>query len=488
MALDSTHTFGFFVKPAGGSFADHWARVKAGSVSLTDQEGAAIDTLRIAVEDYDLTLSFVEWAECYLIADGTTKYFGGYLTRVKPVAAAKDTTRIWELTCESYVTRLARAPEITKTYVNKTLKYIVGDLFTTAGLSDFDAATNVATGPTITSFHADKERLPGLLDRLTLLGQLDAGATWTWQIDAAKALWLGPASARPAPFGITTIAAANWTTTFPPDTQPDVETDASILFNRVKVRGGAATQPEVTETFSGDGVTLIFQLAHAPVRRVVRVTVDGALQWHGTDWYHTWAAGYNCLVNYAAGTVRWPDGSPPAVGTNNISVTYTYDDQTAVSVTVTDAASVTKYGLTLDAPDIYDPSITTAAEATALGQALLSEFANGVVQGTFVVERLGLQAGQLVHVELPLFGLDADYAIRQVTTELDKAGTGVVATVKFGGRADSLSAAVGGGGGSWSGGGVYGNPNATPISGEVDVLTVRTRIELLDPLTAYVEP
>lgn len=523
MALDTNHTFAFYVK-VGGSFVDLWPYVLRGSVEINDAEGGEIDTLRLTLADYGSTLSLTEWAECYLEADGTTKLFGGYIVKRQLHAAKGGQYLDYELTCESYLTRLARAKPLRKTYTSMTLAAVVADLFTVAGLTDFDVATYVDTGPTIDTFVADEERLPTLLDRLTLLGQTGAppgvpedalmiwwlthylpenyspagywtsgyvGVTlvpWGWTVDPNKNLIMGPASDNAAPFGIVDLASADWTTTFPPNKDADIGRDASMIYNRITVRGGTAVSAETTDTFSGDGATTLFQLSHAPVRDIVRITVGGALAapW-GVDWYDTFGGGMTCLVNYRAGTVRWPDALPPTNGTNNIVVVYRYDDYSACEVTVTDAASYATYGLYFDAPDYTDSHITTAEQAQTLGEALLAEYSTGVLEGSVEVGRLGLRAGQQVHVKLGLFGLDDDYVIRRVATQIDKAGTGVVSTVRFGGRSDRLSAAVSGGG---TGGTTtsYFSPTTPTVDGELGVTRVRDRIELIDPLTDYVEP
>lgn len=487
MALDTNHSFAFYVK-VGGSFVNLWPYALRDSLEINDAEGGEIDTLRVTLADYAGTLSLTEWAECYLETDGTTKQFGGYVVKVKPRAAKGGHWLDYELTCESYLTRLARAKPLRKTYITTTLAAIVADLFTVAGLSDFDAATYVATGPTIDTFVADEERLPALLDRLALLGQADAAVPWGWTVDASWNLVMGPAADNPAPFGIADLASADWATTFPPLKDVDIWLDASTIYNRIVVRGGTAISAEQTDTFSGDGTTTLFQLSHAPVRDIVRITVGGALAapW-GVDWYDTFDGGMTCLVNYRAGTVRWPDALPPASGTNNVVVVYRYDDYSACEVTVQDDASYALYGMWFDAPDYTDGHITTVEQAQTLGEALLAEYSTGTRDGSLEVGRIGLRAGQQLHVKLALFGVDDDYVIRRVVTRVDKAGTGVVSVVNFGGRSDRLSAAISSGGGGISQSSYF-TPTTPTVDGELGVTRVRDRIELIDPLTDYVEP
>jgi len=510
MALDTVHSFKFYVK-VSGSFFDLWSYVLRDSVEISDAEGGEIDTLRITLADYANSLNLDEWSECYLEADGTARLFGGYIVKLKPHAAKGGHYLEYETVCESYLTLLARIKPIRKTYISMALGSIIADLFIEAGLTGFDVATYVDPGPTIDTFVADEERLPALLDRLTLLGQTGAPAgvpegslpiwwvvqyvpldyssedywplggaiglvPWGWTVDANKTLIMGPATNNPAPFGIADLANADWTTTFPPNKDVDIGLDASTIYNRITVRGGTAVSAEQTDTFSGDGTTTLFQLTHAPVRDIVRITVDGSLAapW-GVDWYDTFGGGMACLVNYRAGTVRWPDALPPAAGSNNIEVTYRYDDYSACEVTVGDYSSCVAHGLWLDAPDYENRYITTAEQAVKIGEAFLAEYSYGVVEGSLEIGRLGLRAGQQIHVKLALFGLDDDFVIRRVVTRVDKAGTGVVSVVNFGGRSDRLSAAISSGGGGISQSSYF-TPTTPTVDGELGVTLVRDRI------------
>ena len=475
--LDSSHTFTLTV--AG---MDRWSMLRKGALTLTDAEGGQVDTLRFELEDSADALSMTEWQEVIWTADGSAKFFGGYATRVRPRVAPGGAHRIWEVTAESYVTLLNKTPKVRATYVGQTVGAIAAALFTATGLSEFDTATYVTAGATLDAFTVNAEKLTDLLDALAAIAGQKAGVTWAWRIDADKALHLGAASSDAAPFGISDIDTADWATTFPPSQTPEIDTDASDLRNRITVRGGSAPSAETTETFNGDGATVLFGVAHLPIRDIVRITVDGTLQAHGTDWYDTFGGGYDCLVNYAAGTVRWPDVAPPAIGTDNITVVYRYD--VATLTTVASAGSYAQYGRYFDY-EFEDPAITTDQGAQDAANALLDNYAFAVVSGTLIIERLGLRGGQLLSVVVARLGLSGNYVIRSVTTELDKGGDGVRCTVKFGGRGEKFSGVFAGGIGA---GGAYSQPVAPPQQGEIGLTRIRNRIELLDPTTTYVEP
>ena len=476
--LDSTHTFTLTV--AG---VDRWSLLRRGSLTLTDAEGGQVDTLKFELEDSADALSVTEWQEVVWTADGSNKLFGGYVARVKPRVAPAGLHRIWEVTAESYVTLLVRCPRVRQTWVNATIGSLVAALFTAAGLgSEFDTTTYVSAGATLDSWGANGEKLTEQLDALVRIASDKAGAPWSWGVDADKKVHFGAASSAAAAFSIASITAANWTTSFPPASAPDIEIDANDIRNRITVRGGTKASSEQTQTFSGNGATVLFALSNRPVRDIVRVTVGGVLQSHGTDWYDTFGGGYAVLVNYAAGTLRWPAASPPASGTDNIVVVYRYDQ--AVTASSQSAASQTQYGRWFDY-EHEDAALTSEQQAQDLAEALLDTYAFGVTAGTLEVHRLGLGAGQWLSIVYPALGLNGSYVIRQATTTLDPAGDGVICTVKFGGRGERFGAVFGGG---VSGGGAYTQPTTPRQDGEVTILRVRSRIELLDPLTSYVQP
>jgi len=470
MALDTEHTFTLTI---GG--ADRWAYVPRASVTFVDAQGGQVDTLQFDLLDADDAITVADWAAVVWTADGATKLFGGYVVRATPALAKGGDGRQWSVRCESYCTRLGRTNKVRQTYINSTAATIIADLFgVQTTLTDFDAATHVAAGSTIAEFRVDGEQLSKTLDRLALIQTVLQGADWAWRIDPDKALWFGPVTDDTASFSIASADVADYTASFPPLQDPTKEVDSSDIRNRVTVRGGSTPSADTTETFSGDGAAVRFGVTHAPIRDILRVTVGGVLQSHGTDWYDTFGGGYDCLINYRAGVLRWPDVSPPAIGTNNISVTYRYD--TPVTAVVTSAASFAAYGLYFDY-EIEDPTITSQQLAEDVANAVLDAYAYGVTGGTFEVARLGLRAGQRVQIEYATLGLTGFYIIQQATTTLDPGGDGVICNVRFGGRIDRLSAAVGGGGtgggnaGGGSGGtGGYVNDPQPQLDGEVGIL------------------
>lgn len=211
--------------------------------------------------------------------------------------------------------------------------------------------------------------------------------------------------------------------------------DTASMFNRVTVRGGLAPGATSTsDSFTGNGSTKVFQLTRGNVQEIVSVTVAGTTKTFGTAWYDS-PASFDCLVNYVAGTITF--GTAPGNG-QSISVRYTYQSEISVTRDITDVGGSNSYGVWSE-HEIEDRSITTAAEAQALADALLLEYGTQITVGSFMTNKLGLEPGQAISITDPVLGLSGTYTIRRVTTELDPAGTGVIATVQFGGRPTKLS-------------------------------------------------
>lgn len=437
--------------------------------TLTEGDDGFVSSLEFSLENPATDPD--AWYEVVLTIDPGTAdeedVFGGYITKATPEYRQNGYSLRWRCEAEGYETLINRTELIRKTYVSQTVKAIVGDLFSLAGLTTFDAATHVTTGPTLTVFSTEGELLGSVLSRLTEIAGQQMAATWVWKVDAAKAVWLGPASADAAPFDVVE-GAGDFSATFPAAAGTvKIESDASDIRNQVTVRGGVGPSPVQTETFTGDGATTTFQLRQKPVRQINSITLAGVRQNHGTDWYDTFGAGYDCLVNYRAGTVRFSEAGPPAAAASLV-VSYRYD--LPVLATVQDQDSFDTYGLWFKY-EIEDRSITSQDDAEDLANAILNQYAEPVVAGSLTTRRWGLRAGQQVTATFGTIGLSGAYAVRKMTYRRDASEHIGECTVQFGGRPTRFSQAFGGGSSAISSG--YGATTTPRASGEVQDWYVR---------------
>lgn len=437
---------------------DRWQNTIDGSLAWTEYEAGEVGTLRVILKETGAALGVTEWQEI-ILKDGSTAIWGGYIVNATPLSDRMGNSNrlTWEISAESYVTILNRTPRVRKTWYGETPGAILDELFDLAlddggdppTQTEFDTTTYVSAGAFSEdiSFTTNGEKLTDTIDRLALL------AGFVWWIGADKKVHFGAASASTAPYGIKLAGDADYSGFFPPNANTvNARIDATDIRNQITVNGGMRVSSVQTENFTGDGATLVFKVAYFPIVEVVSVTVGGVAQSFGTDWYHSFDD-YDCLVNYSHGTVRWDTGNAPP---DEDLITIKYRHGQRVIVQVSDATSIATYGRTFSY-EITDNSITSATAATAVANAMLDEYAYGILTGSFDVNRLGIKAGQRVQIEYTALGLTGYYQARQVTGMIRPGGL-VTLAVRFGGRRARLSNALQGnvGGGPINGGKIGG--------------------------------
>lgn len=438
--LDDAHHYSLLIDDV-----EYISQVR-GMITVTQPEAGEIGTMRFTLQALGTALlsSITSWKAVELVIDGDV-YFGGYVISSQP-ALDQDQPDGWEaidVVVEEWATVLARTAPVNRRYFNTDPGDIVADLFDWAldptgsppNQTEFDTTTYVSAGSwdgLAPTFLVDNEMISEALDRLALL------CGFVWWIDGDKKVHFHLAGDVSAPFAIATVAAANYLTTFPPLSKPTMWRDGSDIRNRVTVYGGVQVLKN-EETLTGDGSTLVFRLEHFPVIDMVRITVDGLLQSWGTDWYHSFAD-YDVLIDYTCGTIRWDTGNAPANGAE-IIVAYYYGSPVQVTVYNTEIpTSYSTYGRWFDF-EVVDRSITNADLAQAVAQAMVNEYEWEAVDGRLQVERLGIQPGQSLTVVFPGLGLNGSYPVRQVVTEINRAGI-ARCEINFGGRRRTLGAGI----------------------------------------------
>lgn len=219
--------------------------------------------------------------------------------------------------------------------------------------------------------------------------------------------------------------------------------DGSGIINRVTVYGASVYSTGVPalsyyeDIFTGNGTTQTFVLTHRPLYSVRRVLVGAQVIEVAT-----------IIQDTIGSTVTLP--TAPAGG-DRVSIIYWYSDvYNPITGTLTVVRDITDLidpatGNPYPEPNMWfdfeitDTKLTTVAAATAAADAVLREFGVPVVIGTFITNKIGLEPGQQISIVDPVLGLNGTFTIRRVTTELDKAGTGVLATVQFGARPTKFS-------------------------------------------------
>ena len=472
--LHGTHTINVYVNGV-----DRTGYLVADSLVLREALDGDLPTAELTLEDTSNALTVGAWNEVRVDLDGVPVW-GGYAVRPIPVEAAGGTHRIWKIRAEGYARRFRHTDEVTGTWVGATPQTILIDAANAAGLgSEFDVTTYVPTSPTVDVFAVRDMVFSDVLDRLCMV----LGATW--RVDGSKRVHIEVTSTATAtaPYGVTTVALADWSTTFPANSGVTMDY-GDVVINRVVVRGGWQNVGPVGEVFTGDGVTTKFQLSRQPIQSVIYVEVDGDLQSFGTMWVHSFSQ-YSALIDYSDGVVYF--GTAPASGAT-VRVAYRY--MSRVEYTATDAASYANLGFYVT-HTVHDPTVTTEDKAKELANALLAEFADVPTRITFTVERPWFVPGHVVNLNFPLFGISGNYLVREVTTRFKRGGV-ISQQVTVGGRAvrlgEVMRGVLAGYGGSVAAD-PYGPAGLVPtLTGTTDEQNVSGQILAIDPRTSFTSP
>lgn len=132
--LDRRHTFRFTIDTVDVTFY-----VDPDTVSMTDAEGAEIDTLYFELTDLAYDLSITEWQEVRWTLDPGTvnelEWFGGFVVSCERAGVAGGPGILWRVKCEGYTTLLERMEAPEKFYLDQYPGDIAADLLVTAGLT-----------------------------------------------------------------------------------------------------------------------------------------------------------------------------------------------------------------------------------------------------------------------------------------------------------------------------------------------------------------
>lgn len=197
-----------------------------------------------------------------------------------------------------------------------------------------------------------------------------------------------------------------------------VEYDSTNPVNVGRVQGSKQNAAAITDMFSGDGSTTVFNLLHPPYT-VQTVTVGGTGQRTGVDGVDKLGATFAALVNKQKQIITF--GTAPGSGSNNVIVTYTYEDQVISDVIAADAVAQQKaqfWGL------ISDSNITSTTAAKNRGIKELTDYAFPRIILTLSSLGIYLPVGSLI-----LFTCQSESMVNQPfvvqTVDSDLQGGGV---------------------------------------------------------------
>lgn len=196
-----------------------------------------------------------------------------------------------------------------------------------------------------------------------------------------------------------------------------VSGDATNVANTDLVAGDKQHASAITETFSGDGSTKTFNLTYPPAS-TTSVTIGGTSQRTGVDGVDTLGATFKALINKQKKTLTF--GTAPTSGTNNVSITYTYEDPVVVKVIAADAVAEQKRQIIRL---INDSNLTSTQAATFRGLAELTRDAFPHLNVTFKLEDIFLPPGSLALITCSGEGwVSKPFTVQTVSGEPQGAG------------------------------------------------------------------
>ena len=298
-------------------------------------------------------------------------------------------------------TQLCDKRRVAQTYETpgQTVGDIVSAIVTEFMADDGITTTNVETGRVVVKAVFPYVTVTQAFDELAKL------AGMSWYVDENKDLHFFTRSTNAAPFGLT-ATSKNFRNL-------KVNRNRDKYYNTLYVRAGTALADARTESFIGDGALRTYLLS-LPCAKEPAVTVNAAAKTVGiyqleTGYDYYWNKGKNEIVQDAGGTVLQ--------STDTLAVTYegSYPlmtvgvdgDEVTARAAVEGGSGV--YAEVIDAPYIDDEDM-----AIDLQKSLLTIHSVIPHYITFETDTSGLKAGQLISINVPVFGISGTYLIETV--------------------------------------------------------------------------
>lgn len=368
-----------------------------------------------------------------IFKDGSRFLFAGFITRVEPVEIGEGQLFVYTVEATDYTYVLINH-NAQKTYENKTLAYIVDDLFDTyIPLYSFDV-TNVDTGPTIDKIAFNHINLRKALEKLSQY------TNYEWWVDYERKLYFKPKDYTSAPESFTD-SSNNFA-------DINIEVDVTQVRNSVVVKGlREETSTFFQQTIVADGVAREWLLREKP-KTMQYIKLNTVSQVVGVDPLdNDNEASYDFMFNFQEKFIRCSSAQATPADGDELEVSYKYE--VPVIVKLKSALSVAAMqalegGDGLHEITITDTSIRSKDVARQRALKELDEYANPLINAT-VLTRTGLltagsyfRPGQQLTINLPTWGISTDsiYLIQEVTTQLFEDGTNIEYnyTIRFGGR------------------------------------------------------
>lgn len=325
-----------------------------------------------------------------VITNGSNTIFAGIILNINIKSKSKQA--IYEITCKDYTEELD-GKYVVEDYSNETVENIINDILSKYVPSGFILECDVAQTISYIKFNYSKpsQCLKDLAD--LVLGD--------WYVGYNKTIYFISKSTFSAPFSITDdnnkIIKGSLV----------VKKDASQIKNTVFVRGGEYLGSSYTEKFVADGDQTTFNIAYQYSN--LSVSVNGTAKTVGVD-NLTDASTVDCLYNFSAKTVKFPDASKPTSGQ---VVSITGLPYIPVYVKAEELGSISKYGV--KEFKIVDSNIKSKQGAIDRAKAELQSYNESLSSGSFSSYETGLRTGQQINIDSEILKVSSAFVINRLS-------------------------------------------------------------------------
>ncbi|GIP38301.1 hypothetical protein J31TS4_15810 [Paenibacillus sp. J31TS4] len=350
------------------------------------------------VVETDLGIHFQQGEPVEIYDDDQTLIFAGVIDKPSERRPPGAHFLLHTIRCKD-MHYLADKRVLARAYQETSAGEIVRDILGSKLSEEGIIAGNIQDGPVV------QEAIFNYVPVSRALEALAEKAGFLWWIDFDRTLHFVERATYSAP----------WTVTADVDPNITVEHGNPKYRNSQYIKGGTDITDPQTEVFKGDGMrtafTTGFKVAKVPTVRLNGLTQTVGIRGleTGKQWY--WSKGEN--------TISQDTDATPIKDTDVLSVTYQGEFSIVVISRDQDEIELRKdleqnSGINEDVED--EPETTNREAAFQSAGAKLAKYAKNGRRVKFRTARKGLEAGQIVTVNLPKHGLiDAELLIESVT-------------------------------------------------------------------------
>ena len=356
------------------------------------------DTLEFVIKNYPTKTYLPSLGDDVKMYDNSTLIFAGIVVEIQN--DVEGLLKKNKILCKDY-THLADQKLVSKTYSSTTAQAIAQDIVSTfcpAGFTS-NVIANVPIDSIVFNYINVSQALQKLISAM--------GGGYDYYFDYNKCLQFFAIGYYSSPFALTdTSKNYDWQSL-------SLMNDVTQLRNKITVRGGTTVGTSVTNQKVADGKQVIYfvgytltslVVSHAPVATPTVFTTLNV----GADGKDN-PASFDCLYNPDSGLLIFQTAY-----TAGDIVKFTGVPSFPVIVQLQDDISIASYG-TYEYL-VTDKTIITKNVARSRALAMLLQYSQPLVTGSFNTRTSGLKAGQVISISSAIRGINGSYKIQEIET------------------------------------------------------------------------